>query len=195
MTFNEIEKALKNKKVGIAGCGGLGSNAAMALARSGVGNFIIADFDLVDQANLNRQYYFEDQIGFLKVYALKENLERINPDILVKPFDIRLCPSDIYELYYDCDIIIEAFDDAKMKQTIIETVLNEMPEMPLVVGNGLAGYGNTHNLKVRKEGNIYICGDEISEVSESNPPLAPRVGIVAHMQANVAMEVLLGSVN
>ncbi|MBI9033184.1 MAG: sulfur carrier protein ThiS adenylyltransferase ThiF [Bacteroidales bacterium] len=191
MNFKEIEGKLKNKKVGIAGCGGLGSNCAIALARSGVGNFILADFDLVAQGNLNRQYYFEDQIGFLKVYALKENLERINPNVQVKPFDIRLCPSDIYELYYDCDIIIEAFDDAKMKQTIIETVLNEMPKMPLVIGNGLAGFGNTHTLKVRKEGNIYICGDEITEISEENPPLAPRVGIVAHMQANVALEVLL----
>ena len=50
-------------RVGIAGAGGLGSNCAVALARSGVGTLVIADFDIIEAANLNRQYYFTDQIG------------------------------------------------------------------------------------------------------------------------------------
>ena len=66
MTFNEIKKILQQKIVGIAGAGGLGSNCAVALARVGIGTLIIADFDVVSESNLNRQYYFYDQIGYIQ---------------------------------------------------------------------------------------------------------------------------------
>ena len=72
-----IQDRLRNKSVGIAGCGGLGSNCAVALARIGVGRLVIADFDDVSAGNLNRQYYFLDQVGLKKVLALKENIARI----------------------------------------------------------------------------------------------------------------------
>ena len=58
MDLNEIKIKLKSKSVGIAGCGGLGSNCAVALARVGVGQLIVVDFDIIEQSNLNRQYYF-----------------------------------------------------------------------------------------------------------------------------------------
>jgi len=54
----QISKYLKKARVGIAGVGGLGSNAAVALARVGVGTLIVADFDVIEIGNLNRQYYF-----------------------------------------------------------------------------------------------------------------------------------------
>ena len=66
MRFSEIENHLKKFRVGIAGAGGLGSNCAVALARSGVGTLVIADFDTVEASNLSRQYYFTDQIGMMK---------------------------------------------------------------------------------------------------------------------------------
>ena len=70
---------LKTKCVGIAGCGGLGSNVAVLLARAGVGKLIVADYDSVQADNLNRQHFFIDQIGKPKVYALGETIEKINP--------------------------------------------------------------------------------------------------------------------
>ena len=86
---------------------------------------------------------------------------------------------------------MEAFDLADQKQMIIETVLSEMPEKPIVSGVGLAGWGDSNSIKVTQNGKLYICGDATNEVSESMPPLAPRVGIVANMEANVVMEILL----
>ncbi len=77
MKFEQIKKILQKKTIGIAGCGGLGSNCAVALARVGVGKLIIADFDVVEKNNLNRQYYFFDQIGKKKVIALKENIKNM----------------------------------------------------------------------------------------------------------------------
>ena len=187
-----LYETLKTKTVGIAGCGGLGSNCAMALARVGVGRLIIADFDVVSDSNLNRQYFFRDQIGKLKVYALKENLQRVNPEVKVNAFDLRLCSNDIVEIFSDCDVIVEAFDLSKMKQMIIETVLMYMPEKYIVSGVGLAGWGENNMLATRFYDKLIICGDGEIEVSEDLPPIAPRVGIVAHMQANQVLEILLG---
>jgi sulfur carrier protein ThiS adenylyltransferase len=187
-----IYDTLKTKTVGIAGCGGLGSNCAMALARVGIGRLVIADFDVVSESNLNRQYFFRDQVGKLKVYALKDNLLRVNPNVKINAFDLRLCSNDIVEVFSDCDVIIEAFDLAKMKQMIIETVLMFIPEKYIISGMGLAGWGENNMLKTRFYDKLIVCGDGEIDISETLPPLAPRVGIVAHMQANMALEILLG---
>ena len=189
-----IKNILKTKTVGIAGAGGLGSNCAVSLARVNVGNLIIADFDVIEESNLNRQYYFYDQIGQKKVSALKKNIENINPDVKVKAVDIKLNSKNIIELFQNCDVIIEAFDKAEMKQLIIETVLDKMPDKPLILGVGIAGWGDNNLLKTKKIDNLYICGDGIAEVSDKNPALAPRVGIVANMLANQALEILLKNI-
>lgn len=193
MRFKEIKRILSEKSVGIAGCGGLGSNCAVALTRTAIGKLIVADFDVVEESNLNRQYYFFDQLGQIKSYTLSDNLYLINPDTEVVPHNVKLNAENIPEIFNACDVIVEAFDRAEMKEMIIETVLEKMPEMPIVAGSGMAGFGNSNSIKTRKVGNLYICGDEKSEVGENNPPLAPRVGIVANMQANVVLKILLGN--
>jgi sulfur carrier protein ThiS adenylyltransferase len=71
---------LKNSMIGIAGLGGLGSNVAVALVRTGPGRLVLADFDIVEEPNLNRQQYFLDQVGHHKVDACMANLLRIRPD-------------------------------------------------------------------------------------------------------------------
>ena len=191
MTFEEIKNILHSKTIGIAGCGGLGSNCAVALARVGLGNLIIADFDKVSESNLNRQYYFYDQIGRIKIEALKENINRINPSVNVIAFDRCLTSENIPEIFRNCDIIVEAFDKADQKEMLILTVLKEFPEKPLVIGLGMAGWGMNDSIHCRRVDNMYICGDEISEISSELPPMAPRVGMVANMQANVVLEILL----
>ncbi|MGE0090292.1 MAG: sulfur carrier protein ThiS adenylyltransferase ThiF [Bacteroidales bacterium] len=191
MTFEEIKNQLKNYTVGIAGAGGLGSNCAVALARVGIGKLVIADFDVVSKSNLNRQYFFLGQIGIKKVVALKENINRISTAVEVEIHDIKLNEQNIVSLYKDCNIIVEAFDLDEMKKMLIETCIAEMPNIPVVIGSGIAGYGDNNSLKCRKNSSIYICGDEKSEVSEQNPTIAPRVAIVANMQANMVLELLL----
>jgi len=191
MTFNEIKIKLKKYTVGIAGAGGLGSNCAVALARVGLGKLVIADFDVVNETNLNRQYFFRDQLGEKKVTALKKNIERINPDIQINAYDIKLNKNNLVHLFKDCDIIVEAFDLAEMKQMIIETCMTKFPDKPLIIGSGIAGWGKSNTIKCKKSENLYICGDEESETTDNNPPLAPRVGIVANMQANTVLEILL----
>lgn len=190
-TFSEIKNCLSSKTVGIAGAGGLGSNCAVALARTGIGKLIIADFDIVSESNLNRQYYFFDQIGQKKVYALRENISRANPNVDVEVSTVSITPKNIKHLFEKCDIVVEAFDRADQKQMLIEFMLENMPLIPIVAGSGMAGFGGSNTLRVKKFDNLYICGDETSEVSVINPPLAPRVGIVSNMEANVVLEILL----
>ena len=192
MNRDHIYSHLKNFSVGIAGAGGLGSNCAIALTRTGIGKLVIADFDCVNWSNLNRQYYFNDQIGIKKVIALRKNILRISSSTVVEIHDIKLDPESIKNIFSKCDIIVEAFDDAGMKEMLAETVLTKLPEIPLIMGSGMAGWGKTNILRERKIGdNLIVCGDEESEVSVDNPPLAARVAIVANMQANAVVELLM----
>jgi len=192
MKLAEIRAHLSKFRIGIAGAGGLGSNCAVALARSGVGTLVIADFDVVEEANLNRQYYFTDQIGKSKTIALKENILRINPGAIIILNQEKLDKDNIVEIFSGCDLIVEAFDSSSMKEMLIETVQTKMPGIPIIVGSGMAGWGKTNDLRYRKiDDTLHVCGDESTEVTENLPPLAPRVSIVANMQANVVIELLM----
>lgn len=182
---------LQNKTVGIAGCGGLGSNCAVALARVGVGHLIIVDFDIISESNLNRQYYFYDQIGSPKIQALKENIERINPLVKVTAINLKLDDQNIKDIFNGVDVLVEAFDRSDQKQIIIESALALWPDRPLVIGIGMAGWGGNDMIKMKQYGNLYICGDRVTEIGPEMPPLAPRVGIVANIQANTVLQILL----
>ncbi|MGC8865167.1 MAG: sulfur carrier protein ThiS adenylyltransferase ThiF [Bacteroidales bacterium] len=187
----QLKAFLSGKTVGIAGAGGLGSNCAVALARTGVGKIIVADFDVLEASNLNRQYYFRNQLGIPKVLALKENIRRIDPDIKVEAVIIKIGRDNIQQIFGQCDVLIEAFDKAEMKQMLIETALEIWPNRPLVAASGLAGWGNTESITVKRFGNFVLVGDDISETSPWNPPLGPKVSVVAGIQADVALEFLL----
>ena len=192
MSFTEIKTHLGIFRIGIAGAGGLGSNCAIALARSGIGTLVLADYDVIEESDLSRQYYFSDQTGMLKTVALKENISRINPDVFVIIYQTKLDRINIPEIFAGCDVIVEAFDDSEMKEMLIETVQIKMPGTPLVTGSGLAGLGNTDSLRCRKiDETLYICGDESHKPSDGFPSMAPRVGIVANMQAHVVIEILM----
>lgn len=192
MKFPEIKRFLSQFRVGIAGAGGLGSNCAIALARTGIGNLVLCDHDIVDISNLNRQYYFTSQVGMAKTEALSNNIALINPEVIVTCYNIMLTRSNIPDMFSGCDVIVEAFDSKEMKEMLIETVQQKMPGLPLVVGSGLAGWGRSEALRYRKiDDTLYICGDESTEVSDDLPSLAPRVAMVAGMQANTVIDILM----
>ena len=98
---------------------------------------------------------------------------------------------NIIQIFQDCDVIVEAFDKAEMKMMIIEAVIEKLPGKKLVSGIGLAGWGENDLIRMKKFDSVYICGDMVNEVSEKFPPLAPRVGIVANMQADAVLSILL----
>jgi len=192
MKSSEISTHLSKFRIGIAGAGGLGSNCAVALARSGVGTIVICDFDVVEEDNLTRQYFFINQIGMMKTEALSENIARINPKSVVITHNRKIISEDVPEIFGGCHVIVEAFDRAEMKEMLIYSVMNSMPGIPLIVGSGLSGWGDSNHIRCRKiDDTFYVCGDECTEAGAYLPPLAPRVGMVANMQANVVLEILM----
>lgn len=191
MTREAYRARLAGARVGIAGCGGLGSNCAASLARAGVGSLVLADFDFVSEANLDRQFFFLDQVGRPKAACLAENIGRIAPGIRVEAREIRLGPGEIPGCFGDCEVVVEAFDLAEQKAMLIETVLSSMPGKWLVTASGLAGYGRLASLGLQVAGRLVVCGDLESEVGPELPPMAPRVAIVANMEADAVVSILL----
>ena len=186
------ERAVLEKvRIGVAGAGGLGSNCAMHLVRSGIRHLVVADFDVVGESNLNRQFFFRDQLGMKKVDALKANLLRIDPEADVQAVDVRLDAASTRELFEDCDIVVEAFDAVEAKTMILSTL---MPlGMRLVTASGLAGWGKSNAMRVRKMGpNVVVVGDGETGVATDVAPVSPRVGIAAAMEANAVVAWLLG---
>jgi sulfur carrier protein ThiS adenylyltransferase len=182
---------IRSTKIGIAGAGGLGSNCAFNLVRTGVRKLKIVDFDVVEHRNLNRQFYFLDQVGMKKVEALKINLQRINPDIEVETSTEKIESGNIIDIFRECDIVVEAFDKARYKSMLVTKLL---PTKKLIVSaSGLAGVGRNDEIKVHRiKDNFVLIGDLATDV-ESAPPLSPRVNIAAAKQADVVLEYLLGS--
>ena len=184
-----VHAKMKTSVVGIAGLGGLGSAVAVALARMGVGRLVLVDFDVVEPSNLNRQQYFVDQLGQHKTLALQENLKRINPYIQIDCHTDRIVPENVDSFFCDIDVLVEAFDGADQKAMLMQNVGN----YPLVTASGLAGHGSGESIKVHKIGDsIYVVGDLQTGAKPGCGLMAPRVGIAAHMQANLVVQILLG---
>jgi len=188
-----VHERVKRATVGIAGLGGLGSAAAIALARLGVGHLVLADFDVVEPSNLNRQQYFVEQIGSLKAEALAENLARINPYVELTAHAVRLTPGNVPGIFSGVDVLVEAFDAPGEKAMLMESFAAAYPERPLVMASGLAGHGPGGDIGVRKLGRcIHVVGDLESAAEPGCGLMAPRVGVAAHMQANLVLRLLLG---
>jgi sulfur carrier protein ThiS adenylyltransferase len=188
-----VHEALKKATVGIAGLGGLGSSCAVALCRMGLGRLILADFDVVEPSNLNRQQYFVDQIGMRKTEATRQNLLRINPYVRVETHCLTLEESNIPGVFEGASIVVEAFDRADMKAMIIRTVLSSTPDFCVVAASGVAGYGDGNEVTVTElTRRLFIVGDGRSEARPGMGLMAPRVGIAAHQQANTVVRIILG---
>ena len=189
--LTDAERAvLERARIGVAGAGGLGSNCAMHLVRAGVKHLTVVDFDVVNESNLNRQFFFRDQIGQKKVEAVKENLLRIEPDADIRAVDMRLDASSAREIFADCGIVVEAFDAVDAKVMLVSAFASSGKK--LVTASGLAGWGRSNAMKVRKMGNIVAIGDGETSVGDGAAPVSPRVGIAAAMQANAVVSLLLG---
>jgi sulfur carrier protein ThiS adenylyltransferase len=188
-----VHGKVKSATVGIAGLGGLGSAIAIALARIGVGRLVLADFDIVEPSNLNRQQYFVNQIGIPKTDAMKANLVQINPYVIVDTHCVTLTPANMATTFDKVDVMVEAFDRAEAKAMIMEIFSKDLPAIPLVMATGLAGYEPSNTIRTRRaRDNVYLIGDGVTAAGPGMGLMAPRVGIAAHHQANAVLRLLLG---
>jgi len=186
-----VHARLRSATVGIAGIGGLGSHVAVALARSGIGRLVIADHDVVEPSNLNRQMYGIDHLGMSKVEALQQVLLGANPFVVVEIHEVLLDEANSMAVFSGCDVVVECLDRAEAKAMFISTILSGMPGTPVVAASGLAGTGPANDIVTRNEGDLYICGDGVSGIRPGTGLMAPRVMVCAGHQANQVLRLLL----
>ena len=189
----ELHKRFSSAAVAVCGLGGLGSNIAVALARAGVGKLLLIDFDHVDITNLHRQQYKADQIGRCKTDALAENILEIAPYTKVETVMARITEDNFADILKDADIVCEAFDNAESKAMLVNGVLEQLPGCYLVAASGMAGMGASNTIKTRKiTKRLYLCGDEVSDVSDTIGLVASRVMLCAAHQAHAVLRILAG---
>lgn len=186
----EYLEKISDVTVGVAGCGGIGSNCAHNLVRCGFKRFLLVDYDTVEPSNLNRQFFFYDQIGKEKVEVLKNNLLMINPDLDIKTAAERVTPDNMREIFKECRVIIEGFDDPVAKREIVEGFIGS--EKLIVAVSGIAGSGNSDLIVTKRlNENFYVVGDFKSEVSETLHPYSPYISIAAAKQADIVLNYFL----
>jgi sulfur carrier protein ThiS adenylyltransferase len=162
-------------KIGIAGAGGIGSNVAMMLARGGIDALKLVDFDRVEAANLNRQFYFSDQVGRLKVEMLAENLRRIRPGIAIEAVPARLDAGNCAAIFADCPLVVEGLDLAVEKKMLFEALA---PTGRIIVSACGIADADLSAIRVRQVGNCHIVGDFSSDCAR-DPLCAHKVLAVA----------------
>jgi len=188
-----VHAKVKKAVIGIAGAGGLGSQVAIALTRLGIGKLIIADHDIVEPSNLNRQQYFIEQIGMKKVDALDNILQKINPYVKIIKHFIKIDRKNIIKIFKSADILVEAFDSPESKSMLAESYSSEFPDKPIILASGLASYYSNNDIKTSKiSKTIYVVGDLMHEAGTNEGLMAPRVGIAAHHQANLVLRLIMG---
>lgn len=176
-----VHTRMKGATVGIAGLGGLGSNVATALVRMGIGTLILADFDLVEPSNLNRQQFSIEHIGMAKTEAMAQVLFGINPYIKVITHKILLDRNNILDIFHDAYVIVECLDRAETKAMFTQTVLEFLPETYIIGASGVAGYGNSNSIQTQRLGDkLFMVGDLVTAAEQGRGLMAPRVGIAAH---------------
>ena len=189
-----IYEKMKNACIGVAGLGGLGSNIAAALARSGAGRLVLADFDTVELSNINRQAYTLKHVGMKKTAALEEILKEINPFCETVSYETRISEKNCAGIFEGCSVVCEAFDKAEDKAMLTNTLLSENKSVIIVSGSGLAGCGRANEIVTRKiSDRFYICGDEKTDVSDGDGLTASRVMVCAGHIASKVCEIILGN--
>ena len=187
----KLHRAFSSASVAVCGLGGLGSNIAISLARAGIGELILIDFDKVDITNLHRQQYKANQIGMNKTDALRDNPLEIAPYVAIETHTTCITEENTAHLLQGADIICEAFDDAECKAMLTNLVLEEMPDKYLVAASGMAGFGSANSIRTRKiTSKFYLCGDEQSDVQSEGSLVSSRVMLCAAHQAHTVLRIL-----
>jgi adenylyltransferase/sulfurtransferase len=196
ITF-EGQLRLKKAKVLVIGAGGLGCPALMYLAGSGMGTIGIVDGDTVDESNLHRQVmHTTDMVGELKVDSAKKFINRLNPNVDVKTYPMRLSSVNAFEIFTDYDLVLDCTDSPYSRYLISDVAV--LSGLTVISGSGLKTEGQLSILNFEKIGPCYRC-------FYPNPPppnsvtsckdggvIGPVIGLMGTMMALEAIKVITG---
>ncbi len=183
MLFGENGKEkLRQARVFIAGTGGLGSPILTYLAVAGVGQIIIADFDIVDPSNLNRQYlHHEKDIGKEKIKSAEEKLISLNPEIRVETIKGKITDENSVSIVPPCDLIIDALDNFDTRHALNKLAVER--KIPLIHG-AISGYRGQVTTIIPSKTPCLYCIFPSSFKKEVFPVLGTTPGVIGTIQAN-----------
>ena len=191
------QQKISSAAVLIVGAGGLGSPAAMYLAAAGVGRITLADDDLVDLTNLQRQIlHTTAHIGSAKVASGKQALAQINPDIDIVPLQERLSDQRLHEAIEGVSVVLDCTDNFATRHAINRACVAH--GVPLVSGAAIRFDGQISVFDARRaDSPCYAClfppEQQVDEVSCATMGVfAPLVGIIGSMQAAEALKLIVG---
>lgn len=180
----------------IVGMGGLGCPAAMYLAAAGVGHLIIADDDVVEVTNLQRQVaHSQANIGEPKVVSAQQTLLGLNPDLKITALQQRLVGDALSDAVQKADLVVDACDNFSTRFAINRSCIEH--GRPLVSGAAIRMEGQVAVFDSRDaESPCYQClyseGDDEDASCSQNGVMAPLVGIIGAVQAMEAIKLLCG---
>ena len=177
---------LLEAKVCIVGCGGLGSFSCEFCARLGIGSLVLADPDVFEEANLNRQLLCtEENIGKAKAVAAKERIAKINYSVMVEANVLKV-DGDNFEMLIDgCSVCLDAVDNIETRLILEKACIGK--NIPLVHGAiGDAGFqvAVVHDRQILSS----IYQDTKTSVSFGNP--VPTVAACAARQVGEAVKLI-----
>lgn len=188
------EKLLASRAL-IIGAGGLGSPAAMYLAAAGVGQLAIADHDVVDLSNLQRQLLHRGtDIGREKVASASETLQSINPDIQVTALPCSLQGEQLDEQVRLANVVLDCSDNFATRFSVNAACVRE--RTPLVSGAAIRLEGQLAVFDSGKQDSpcyscLYRQGEDEEQTCAETGVLSPLVGIIGSMQALEAVKIIL----
>ena len=189
------QRAIRDAAVLIVGMGGLGSPVAMYLAAAGVGRLTIADFDVVDHSNLQRQIaHVHADIGLLKTESAARRLRAINPDIAVTCLDYTLETEEFTDLAADHQLLMDCTDNFPTRFQLNDASL--ATGTPLVSGAAIRWEGQVTAFDPRKPDSpcyqcLYPDRDVEAASCAAEGVISPLVGVIGTMQALEAVNILL----
>ena len=112
-------RILRQKRILVAGCGGLGGHIIDQLARIGVGSLRVVDGDVFEASNLNRQLLSSvPLLGISKAGAAAEHIARVNPEIIADPAECFLSEDNVKDLVGGCDVVMDALDNIASRKIL-----------------------------------------------------------------------------
>ncbi len=185
------QERLKAARVLIAGAGGLGTVIATYLAAAGIGALRIADCDVVDETNLNRQIlHWSRDVGRAKTASVAEKLSALNPLIRVEEITGRIDEEDIDSVAADCDLIVDAMDNFPTRYLLNRTALRK--GVPFIHGAVWGLQGQATTVIPGKTPCLRCLFPQSPPPSPVFPIIGATCGVIGSIEATEAVKLLTG---
>lgn len=187
----EGQEKLKKAKVFLAGCGGLGSPAAIYLAAAGIGTIKIADRDKVDLSNLNRQVlHWNENIGKSKVDSASSKLRKLNPETVIETVADTITEDNISQLIADCDLIVDAMDNLETRYLLNKAALKK--GIPFIHGAVYGFEGRAMTVIPGKSACLNCLYHNVIPPKEKFPVIGVTPAVIGCIEATEAIKYITG---